>query len=117
MIFWIMLILFVLSVALYILLDIVFDVLWDSELIGVISTSVSLISGFIVAIMIIAICVNNIFENSAIEENKQIYNSLVYQAENSLYENDNDLGKKELADQVKNWDEWLARGKALQNDF
>lgn len=52
-----------------------------------------------------------------IEANKQRYESLVYQAENNLYENDNDLGKKDLADQIQNWNEDLASGKALQNDL
>lgn len=55
--------------------------------------------------------------NGKIAKNQQRYNSLVYQLENNLYDNDNDLGKKELYDQIQDWNEDLAEGKALQRDI
>lgn len=45
------------------------------------------------------------------------YEILSYQVENNLYENDNDLGKKELVNQVQEWNENLANNKALQENF
>lgn len=43
--------------------------------------------------------------------------SLIYQMENNLYDNDNDLGKKELYDRITEWNTDLAYNKRIQNDF
>ena len=113
MIFWITLYAFVL----YLVLAIAFYDSYDYGWIGVISMVASVISGIAVLFMLIAIVICHVGIEAEIEANKQRYDSLVYQAETRLYENDNDVGKKDLADQIQNWNEDLARGKALQNDF
>lgn len=68
-------------------------------------------------VMIIAIFVQHTGVNGEIAKNQAIYESLVYQAENDLYENDNDLGKKELANQIQEYNGNIAKGQALQHDF
>lgn len=80
--------------------------------------SLSGIAGLIVfgAMVIIAI-VANIGIKGQIAENEKRYESLVYQLENNLYDNDNDIGKKELYNQIQEWNEDLANGKALQHDI
>lgn len=45
------------------------------------------------------------------------YESLTYQLENNLYDNDNDIGKKELMDEIREWNEDLAYHKAIQRNF
>lgn len=45
------------------------------------------------------------------------YESLTYQLENNLYDNDNDIGKKELMDEIREWNEDLAYRKAIQRNF
>ena len=113
MIFWITLI----AVVVFSVLAIIFFDSWDFELVSMLSTIIAFIAGIAFVIMLIVVIGNNVCIDARIEENKQRYESLIYQAENNLYENDNDLGKKELANQIQEWNEDLARGKALQDDF
>ena len=113
MIFYITMITFALSIV----LAIAFDGSYDYGWIGVISMVASVISGIAVLFMLIAIFITNVSAKPEIEANKQRYDSLVYQSEARLYENDNDVGKKDLANQIQEWNEDLARGKAMQNDF
>ena len=113
MIFWITLIAFVV----FLVLAIIFADSWDFDWIGMFSAVLTFVSGIAAAIMLIVIIVNNVGVEAKIEASQQRYDSLVYQAENNLYENDNDLGKKDLANQIQEWNEDLARGKTLQNDF
>ena len=88
-----------------------------AEMIGIISIVVSVICAFAVGIMIIVAAVNNIGTAGLIALNEQRYESLVYQLENDLYDNDNDLGKKELYNQIQSWNEDLANGKQMQRDI
>ena len=113
MIFWVALIAFLVFLFPAIVLEDSYDYGW----IGVISMAVSCISGIAVLFMLIAIVICHVGIEAEIEANNQRYDSLVYQAEARLYENDNDVGKKDLANQIQEWNEDLARGKALQNDF
>ena len=77
--------------------------------------------GFIMCLIIIVMCIGIVCAHVGIEgqirSNIEEYNSLVYQAENNLYENDNDYGKKELASEITEWNTSLAEHKALQRDF
>ena len=113
MIFWITLI----AVVVFAVLAIVFFDSWNFEWVSMLSTIFSTIAGIAFVVMLIVVIVNNVGVEASIEANKQRYESLIYQAENNLYENDNDLGKKELANQIQEWNEDLASGKALQDDF
>lgn len=113
MIFWLALIAFVV----FLVLAIVFEDSWDYGWAGLVSMVASYISGISVLFMLIAIIICHVGIEAEIEGNKQRYDSLVYQAEARLYENDNDVGKKDLANQIQEWNEDMARGKALQNDF
>ena len=73
------------------------------------------IFGTVVAGIILIICNTNVDGEIALMEKR--YESLVYQYENNIYENDNDLGKKELMNDIRDWNETLASRQAGQHDF
>ena len=113
MIFWITLIV----VVIFAVLAIVFFDSWDFEWVSMLSTIISVIAGIAFVVMLIVVIVNNVGIEASIESNKQRYESLVYQAENNLYENDNDLGKKEIVNQIQEYNSNLAYNKKIQSDL
>ena len=72
------------------------------------------IAAFVSGIIIID---SNATLDAKIAEKEQIRSSLVYQLENDIYENDNDLGKKNLYDQIQDYNSNLAYYKGVQDDF
>ena len=74
--------------------------------------------GFIVAIiMLIVIIVKYTNVDAYVAENQMRYEMLVYQYENNLYDNDNDLGKRDLMEDIQEWNEDLAYHREAQDDF
>lgn len=64
----------------------------------------------------IAIIVN-VGTEGDIAANQQLYDSLMYQLENNIYDNDNDIGKRELYEKVTDWNADLARGQTMQHNI
>lgn len=77
----------------------------------------SIISGFIAFITLLCVIVSHAGVDGDIAMYEQRYESLVYQYENDVYDNDNDLGKRELIKEIQNWNEDLAAKKEYQDDF
>lgn len=76
------------------------------------------IIGFIVAIiMLIVIIVENTNVDAYVAENQMRYEMLMYQYENDIYDNDNDLGKRDLMEDIQEWNEDLAYYRKAQDDF
>ena len=76
------------------------------------------IIGFIVAIiMLVVIIVDNTNVDAYVSENQMRYEMLVYQYENDIYDNDNDLGKRDLMEDIQKWNEDLAYHRKAQDDF
>jgi hypothetical protein len=107
MLFWI----FVIITAAFIIWGIIDD--WCSE-IPFFGTIVSGVVAFVMLSIIIC-CHAGVEGDIAMYE--QRYESLVYQYENDVYDNDNDLGKRELIKEIQNWNEGLAAKKEYQDDF
>ncbi len=55
--------------------------------------------------------------NGYIAEKHIEYESLFYQYENNVYDNDNDLGKRDLLVDIQKWNENLAWNQKNQDDF
>lgn len=71
-----------------------------------------------VAISVIILLCSYIGVDAKIEKNKAVYDSLVYQYENSVFNDDDDaVGKKELYNQIKDWNADLKYYQSIQRDF
>lgn len=112
MIFWICLIVSIIFTIVVCTIDI--D---DYFGIFITSTAVAIVGWISSFIMLIGILEANLCVDGLIASNQERYNSLKYQAENNLYENDIDFGKKELVNQIQAWNEDVAKGKVLQKNF
>lgn len=65
----------------------------------------------------IVILVKNSGTDAEMEDLRQRGEILEYQLENDLYDNDNDLGKKELYSEIEDYNSTIIKGKRMQRDF
>ena len=114
MLFWSFIILIVIGIVCFIVYE---NTMFDDEWIFDMGVAIEVAGWVAVLASIIIFAVNYIGLDGYIEENKARYESLVYQYENELYDNDNDIGKKELMAEIQDWNEDLARHKANQDSF
>ena len=87
---------------------------FDWENLGI-TISVIGIFGIIASVVVLAI--NYIGIDGYIARMNTRYETLVYQYENDIYDNDNDLGKRELMADIQNWNEDLSSRRENQHDF
>ena len=87
---------------------------YDLENLGI-AISVIGIFGIIASVVVLAI--NYIGIDGYIARMNTRYEILVYQYENDIYDNDNDLGKRELMVDIQNWNEDLSSRRERQRDF
>ena len=87
---------------------------YDLENLGI-AISVIGIFGIIASVVVLAI--NYIGIDGYITRMNTRYETLVYQYENDIYDNDNDLGKRELMVDIQNWNEDLSSRRERQRDF
>ena len=87
---------------------------YDLENLGIAISAIG-IFGIIASVVVLAI--NYIGIDGYIARMNTRYETLVYQYENDIYDNDNDLGKRELMVNIQNWNEDLSSRRERQRDF
>lgn len=111
MIFWLFVLLAVAGIWLGIYLDNCGDDLFGLPFaIGVASVITAIV-------MLVIIIIKNVNVDAYIAENQMRYDMLVYQYENNIYDNDNDLGKRDLMEDIQSWNEDLAHHRKAQDNF
>lgn len=111
MLFWMTIIVMILGLILF---EILFE--HDFEISCTISGVISGLAAIALLIEIVVLCVNYIGVDGYIQRMNTRHDMLVYQYENDIYDNDNDLGKRELIEDIQNWNEDLASRKENQDD-
>ena len=116
MLFWLSIIILLVGIGIYIWYDNFYhhyrdwieSVYFTLNMVGSIATIVS----------IVIMLVNYIGVDAAISKKEQTYKSLVYQYENAVLDWDDDvIGKKELYNQIEEWNTDVAWYKSAQKDF
>lgn len=116
MLFWLTIIL--IAVFLYIAFKL--DDYNGSEMLDAlsfISLFVSVAMMFVAVIELIVIGSSHFGVDGYIAKMNARREMLVYQLENDIYDNENDLGKRELMTDIQSWNEDLANYKKRQDDF
>lgn len=113
MLFWIFVILLVVGIILAILDE---QCLLNElgENLGVIAIVVGVVGLIATGLILIF---NHAGKNGEIAYWEAKREMLVYQLENNIYENDNDLGKRDLMEDIVEYNTSLARKQANQDDF
>ena len=114
MLFWLFVIVMVVG-ALLLILD--YHSLFNNDWAINTGLTMSIIGWIAVLTSILIISFSCLGLDAKVERYNTRYESLVYQYENNIYDNDNDVGKKELMDDIQEWNEDISYYKEMQYDF
>lgn len=89
----------------------------NHEISCVISCFFTFIFGLVLVFLSIGMICEYVNIDGRIEKYKTEYDSLVYQYKNDIYDNDNDLGKKELMNDILEWNKNLTYMQNAQDNF
>ena len=110
MIFWIF-------VGAFIIVLVLVYLLRDTDIPLEISAITATFLGVAIMINLCIMACNYIGIDAKVSGYQKRYEVLTYQYENNFYDNDNDIGKKELVSEIQYWNSDLAYRKTIQRDF
>lgn len=118
MILWISIAITIISAIVSIISFNKFSNFWDfCDVIGTISSVLFLLFFIISAVLGVIAISASVGSESYLASMQEKRNALVYQLENDLYDNDNDLGKKELYSEIAEYNCDVAKGKIMQDNI
>ena len=115
MILWISIVMTIISFILFTVSFEKFGDFWDFM------NCISLV--FLIALFLVSVClgaasvVAKAGADAYLASMQEKRSALVYQLENDLYDNDNDLGKKELYSEITEYNCDVAKGKTMQDNI
>ena len=115
MILWISIAITIISVLVLIISLNKFSNFWD--VINFISIALSVLFFIISAVLGVIAISASVGSESYLASMQEKRNVLVYQLENDLYDNDNDIGKKELYSEIIEYNCDVAKGKIMQDNI
>lgn len=90
---------------------------YKENIVDTIGMVLVVLGGFVLFLELFVLTITNVAIPSDVARNEKRYESLTYQYENDLYDNDNDVGKKELMKEIQEWNEDLAWRKSACNSI
>ena len=84
------------------------------ELVGGIAVGLGLI-GTVCCVLVVGI--NHMGVDATVAKLNTRYDNIMFQYWNDIYENDNDVGKRELYADIQKWNEELAYNQEIQDDL
>lgn len=115
MVLWISIFVTVICFIIFIIFSNKYDGAWDA--INAISLALAILFGAS-SVILGAIAVSaSVGSESYLASMQEKRSALVYQLENDLYDNDNDLGKKELYSEITEYNCDVAKGKTMRDNI
>lgn len=115
MILWISIFVTVICLVIFIISSNKYDGAWDA--IGAISLVFSIIAFALSTVLGGISIIARTGADAYLASMQEKRSALVYQLENDIYDNDNDLGKKELYSEITEYNCDVAEGKIKQNNI
>lgn len=113
MLFW----LFVIVLVVSIIGAVILNKSYDTEHLGFACYIIVVLAAIAILVSLVIMIDSHGNVNAKIAQNQEIYKSLTYQLENNLYDNDNDLGKKELYNEIQEWNKDVVYYQNVQDNF
>lgn len=118
MLFWLFVIVLAIGVAAIILGSWMYNhTNYDTDWLQIIGITIVVVMSIAILVSGILILDNYCNADARVASNKEIYKSLTYQLKNNMYDNDNELGKKELYNQIQEWNKDVVYYQNIQDNF